>query len=90
MTSNPGGLWEEVGGGRMEGATKPAGPPCCFATFIVAFLICMQRDLDSIPVGLSVVSADSAVRENTHMHAKPQKTHTHNPPLAHWLVEAKQ
>lgn len=78
------GFWEEVGKGQRwregeedRGALKPACPPCCFATFIVAFLICMQRDLDSIPVGLSVVSADSVVRENTHMHAKPQNTDTH-------------
>lgn len=69
-----GGKEREKGGG--EGAIKPACPPCSFATFIVAFLICMQRDLDSAPVGLSVVSADSVVRKNTH-------THTHRHPHPH-------
>lgn len=72
---------EREGGGRVEGAIKPACPPCSFATFIVAFLICMQRDLDGAPVGLSVVSADSVVRENTHTFTHPAKhkqTHTNH------------
>lgn len=81
MRMKAGEMW--VVGARVEGAIKPACPPCSFATFIVAFLICMQRDLDGAPVGLSVVSADSVL---TNAHSTDAQTHTHT----HHLVKARE
>ena len=65
--------------GERERVIKTACPPCSFATFIVAFLICMQEDLDgSAQFLVSVVSADSPVRNSLSL--LPFLLLTHKPP----------